>query len=278
MNQKPKIINVFEVLYEFIHEANFIKEPGYDHREIVEGFIEFCIEKRHLLPQLSTINEYIESLNLDGYNANKANITLHLFFYWLAYKNYMDPIPDIRLKNYDSGQKRNRAFITLEQANILNATLDLRLIPDLRDRLLILLLENTALSLSQISRLNVRHYQKEKLIVESSDKAVKSQSITLTEGTQLVADTWLFLDTPPERPLFVSLKERGLRLNEKMLAGIVKDRLNKAGIIGSIYSHDSFRHASIPALLESQHSLHQIHKFYEYRCQNIKDINQLFTI
>jgi site-specific recombinase XerD len=275
-NEKKVIrIDIFQAVYQFIHEACFIDEPGHNFRQTIEDFVSWTIERDYRSPKKSSLTSYVESLGKDPYYSTKIKITIAIFFNWLTSKGYM-PVEDVAGLITISNDNNLRRMLTESELTKLDKSIDAKRAEGLRDRLLIFLLGLSGLSLSQILKIRIKdvNLDNSKIFIPSNSNRVRSQYIQMEHGTKQAAEMWILFRDNKEAPLFITLMEKKAEMTVQRLAGIVKARLNEAGLVGNEFSHDSLRANSINGLMNLDHSMFQIEKFLCYKAETLKS----FTI
>ena len=235
---------------------NSVKAYTSDIEKLLNFLLHFYNQVEPKFIQLTHLKEFIEYLNQFGIAPrSQARIIsgVRAFFKFLVLENYIENDPSLLLELPTIGKKLPE-FLTIEEIDSLQATIDLSKEEGHRNKAIIETLYSCGLRVSELTGLKLTDLYFDLGFIRVTGKGNKERLIPISKAAigEIEIYTQKFrhkLKIHPESENILFLNRRGKKLTREMIFTIVKDLAKKSGLNKNISPH-TFRHSFATHLVD----------------------------
>ena len=254
IDAKPKTVATYrralKQFFKYLFENGITQPTRQDIIDFREGLKERC--------KPSTVQAYI--------------IAVRLFFSWAAQKGIYPNIAE-KIKGAKLTSDHKKDYLTPKQIKIILNSIDKGTIQGKRDYTIFILMVTCGMRTIEVSRANTEDLatlgEYTVLYVQGKGREERTEYIKVPEMTENILREYLKERNNPmgKEPLFTSLSNnnRGQRLSQRTVSGIIKDILINAGYNSERLTAHSLRHTAVTLSLLGGNSLQDAQTFARHR-------------
>ena len=254
LDAKPKTVQTYKralkQFFKYLYENN-ISQPT---RENIINFR----EDLKLRCKPTTIQAYI--------------IAVRLFFTWTAQKGIYPNVAE-KIKGAKLNSEHKKDYLTSKQIKTIIGTIDRGTIQGKRDYAIFILMVTCGMRTIEVSRANIEDLailgEHTVLYVQGKGREERAEYIKVPEMTESILREYMKERNTPtgKEPLFTSLSNnnRGKRLSQRTVSGIIKDILINAGYNSERLTAHSLRHTAVTLSLLGGNSLQEAQTFARHK-------------
>lgn len=202
------------------------------------------------------LKEFVEYINQFGISPrSQARIIsgIRAFFKFLVIENYIETDPSTLLELPTIGKKLP-VFLSIEEIDLLQASIDLSKAEGHRNKAIIETLYSCGLRVSELINLKITNLYFELGFVKIIGKGNKERLVPISQRAMNEITTYIeksrsLLKIHPESENIVFLNRRGKKLTREMIFTITKELAKKSGLNKNISPH-TFRHSFATHLVD----------------------------
>lgn len=244
------------------------------YKRALKQFFKYLFDNKITQPTRQNIIDFREELKLrcKPTTVQAYIIAVRLFFTWTAqtgiYPNIAEKIKGAKLNN-----EHKKDYLTPKQVKTIISMINTETIQGKRDYAIFILMVTCGLRTIEVSRVNVEDLatlgEHTVLYVQGKGREERAEYIKVPEVTENILREYLKEkgNTTGKEPLFTSLSNnnRGKRLSQRTVSGIIKTILRNAGFNSERLTAHSLRHTAVTLSLLGGNSLQEAQTFARHK-------------